>query len=79
MAQSANTITYSQGTVLTPSDTALFFFTALLVQGTGNVTIELPDGTSLLFTSVPAFTVLPIQGRRVKSSGTSATLIIGLN
>ena len=71
---------YSTGVVVTKSDTTIVFFSALYIGGAGNVAVGLMDGsTTLLFTAVPVGTILPIQGQRVMSTNTTATLIIALN
>lgn len=52
---------------------------ALYVGGAGDVTVDMVGGeTSVLFSAVPAGTVLPIRATRVKSMGTTATSVVGL-
>jgi hypothetical protein len=49
------------------------------VGGTGDVAVVgLNDATPVTITAVPAGTMLPIMPKRVMSTGTTATLLIGL-
>jgi hypothetical protein len=48
------------------------------VGGTGDVAVTMADGTTALFASVPAGTILPIQVQQVLSTNTSATFMVGL-
>lgn len=52
---------------------------SLYVGGAGNVSVILTPGTSpVLFTAVPAGTILPLHVSRVRSTGTTATAIVAL-
>lgn len=51
---------------------------AIWVGGSGTVVADLAGGTTLTFTGVAAGTVLPVQARRVRATGTTATALIGL-
>ena len=52
---------------------------AIYVGGAGNVNVQFGNlGTSVLFSTVPAGTVLPIQPTRVMSTSTTATLMVAL-
>lgn len=52
---------------------------AVYVGGAGNIAAVMPDGGSaVVFTAVPAGTVLPIQVRRINSTSTTATDLIAL-
>lgn len=67
---------------VTPSDTVdLAYCTrGLYVGGAGNVTVVMQgDGSTVLFTGVPAGTVLPIAVARVKATGTTATSMVAIN
>ncbi len=68
------------GFAITPSDTVdlVVHAAAIYVGVIGNVTLITAKGTTLLFTAVPAGTVLPIDTARVKVTGTTATGLIGL-
>lgn len=50
----------------------------LYVGGAGNVTLLTAAGTTVLFSSVPAGTVLPVSCKRVNSTGTTATLMTAI-
>lgn len=67
--------------VVTPSDTVdlAFVSRALYVGGAGNITVIMAgDGSTVLFSAVPAGLVLPIRVNRVKATGTTATLIVAM-
>lgn len=66
---------------LTPSDTVVFPQTrALLVQGTGNLTVRMAGSKVLAtLTAVPAYTRLDLAVIQVMSTGTTATGIMGLS
>lgn len=65
---------------VTPHDsTDLTYLTkALYVGGAGNVAAVRADGTAVVFSGVPAGTILPIRCRRVNSTSTTATNIVAL-
>ena len=67
--------------VTTPSDATLLQTTkALYVGGAGNVTVKMAgDGVNILFTAIPAGTVLPIAVTQVRATGTTATAIVALS
>jgi hypothetical protein len=67
--------------VVTPSDTTDLPNPAirLWVGGAGNVTLDTVGGsTSVLFAALPAGTLLSVQVKRVRATGTSATNIVAL-
>jgi len=74
-------MSYSRAVVLTPSDSADLanVAAALWVGGAGNISLDTPDGTTVLISGIPAGTVLPVRVRRVRSTSTTATLIVGLD
>jgi hypothetical protein len=52
---------------------------SLYVGGAGNVAvIGLDDSAAVTLTAVPAGTILPVSVKQVKSTGTTATGIVGL-
>jgi hypothetical protein len=51
---------------------------ALYVGGAGDVTGVLLDGSTVLFSAVPVGAILPVQFKRINSTGTTATLLVGL-
>jgi len=50
----------------------------LYIGGTGNVSVITIGGDQLIFNGVPAGTTLPIQVRRLRATGTTATLVNAL-
>jgi hypothetical protein len=64
--------------VITLSDTVDQFWTGIYVGGTGNVNVDMESGGTVLFSAVPVGTILPIRVKRVRTTGTTATLLIGL-
>lgn len=81
--RSANVTSYARdAAAITKSDSADNYFKAIWVGGTGDVTVlpmNATDDTSVVkFSAVPAGTLLPIQVRKVMSTNTSATLMVGL-
>jgi hypothetical protein len=69
-----------RGFAVTPSDSTNFDFMvrALYVGGAGNIVVVLPDDTALTFSGVTAGSFLPVRAKRVNSTNTTATLILGL-
>jgi hypothetical protein len=51
---------------------------ALYVGVTGNIAVVMKNGDSVIFTNVPAGTVLPIRAARVSATGTTAQDMVGL-
>ena len=52
---------------------------ALYIGVTGDVSVEMTDtGTAVVFTAVPAGTVLPIRVTRVNATATDATNIVSI-
>lgn len=68
------------GFTVTPSDATVFSqpTRSLWVGGAGNVAVRMLDGTTPIFTAVAAGALLPIRVDKVLSTGTTATLIVGL-
>jgi len=66
---------------VTPSDTVDLTYVSreLYVGGAGNVTAIMADGSTVLFSTVPAGTRLPIRVSRVKATGTTATLMVAIS
>lgn len=67
-------------TSITPSDsTELEFVTrALYIGGAGNISVVAADDTSAVILSVAAGAILPIRAKKVNSTSTTATGIVGL-
>jgi hypothetical protein len=71
----------SRGFVVTPADsnfTGNRVARMLYIGGTGHVTVVTNGGDTILISSVPVGTILPVQCVQVKSTGTTATLIVAL-
>jgi hypothetical protein len=52
---------------------------AVYVGGAGSIAAVMPDGGSaVIFASIPAGSVLPIQVRRINATGTDATDLVAL-
>jgi hypothetical protein len=70
----------SHGFPITPSDGTDLAETvrAVFVGGSGSLVAVLASGAELTFAGLAGGTVLPIRARRVKATGTSATLLVGL-
>ncbi len=68
------------GAAVTPSDAADLAFTArsLYVGGAGDVKVDTANGDTLVFSAVPAGTVLPVAVKKVYATGTTATAIVAL-
>lgn len=64
--------------VITPHDTNELVYTsrALYIGGSGDVKVTTADGTDITFVGVSG--ILPIRVKRVFSTGTTATSIVGL-
>jgi hypothetical protein len=69
----------STAKVVTPSDTTTIGgCRGLYVGGAGNLTLDFADGaTNIVFSGIPAGTVLPVAPFRVKAA-TTATSIVAL-
>lgn len=67
------------GVEVTPSATTVFSppLNGLWIGGLGDVQVVTPNGTTLVFSAVPAGTLLPIQAKQVLAAATTATLING--
>lgn len=67
------------GTAVTPSDSEAVTYRSLWVGGVGNVAVMFAgDSVAVTITAVAAGTLLPFAVRRVMSTNTTATLIIGV-
>ncbi len=51
---------------------------AIYVGGSGNIAVVTQGGDEVTFTSVFAGSLLPVRVKRVKDTGTTATLMIGI-
>ncbi len=79
-AQSGLDSPATHGFAVSPSDGADLPETvrAVYVGGSGAISAVLASGAEVLFSGLSGGTVLPIRARRIKSTGTTATLLVGL-
>lgn len=70
----------SHGFAITPSDSdALIEVTrALYVGGAGAIAVVLSSGASVTLSGIAGGTILPLRLSQVKSTGTTATSLVGL-
>lgn len=71
----------SRAFAVTPDDNNdLAVTTRAIYTGAGGtiVAILAEDSAEVTFASLPAGTVLPVRARRIKSTGTTATGVVGL-
>ena len=68
------------GFAITPSDVTSLTETtrAIYVGSSGDISVTLASGAAVTFASVTAGTILPIRASLVKSTGTTATNLVGL-
>jgi len=66
--------------VISKSDSANLTFStrAIYVGGGGDVAITTVKGTNVTFANVAGGSILPVRAQKVLSTGTTATLIVGL-
>lgn len=76
----ASSLPANEAEAVTPSDTTKLTGTtrALYIGVGGNVTVLMPDGTTVLFVGLQSGTILPVRVRRVNSTATTATSIVAL-
>lgn len=69
---------------VTPSDTvdvsrhSRYYPRALYVGGGGDISVVTPDDSTALFRAAAAGSILPVQVKRVNSTGTTATSLLAL-
>lgn len=52
--------------------------TGVYVGGTGNLTLVTQSGNTVVFTALPIASVIRLKIAQIKSTGTTATLLVGL-
>lgn len=80
-ANSLASLPATNGVVITPSNTAVFDppTRAVYVGGTGNMQVRFVGGKdNVLFSTIPAGSILPIVVDRIYSTNTTATTIVAL-
>jgi hypothetical protein len=72
---------FTRASVITPHDTneIAYVTRGVYVGGAGTLTVVMQDGSTCLFSGIPAGTVLPIRVKIIKSTGTTATLIVAMS
>ena len=74
-AQSVFASAKSSGAV-TASDSTVLDYHALYVGGVGDVSIDHTEGgTAVVYTAVPAGTILPVSGVRVNAATTATSIV----
>ena len=68
----AYAITGNDSTALTKSTRSIY------VGGSGNIKVTTVDGTTVTFNGAVAGSIIPVRVKRVFSTGTTATNLIGL-
>lgn len=70
----------AQGVDISKSDTVNFtvLTRAIWVGGAGDVVVVWQDDTTSTLVGVPAGTLLPVRAKRVNSTSTTATSMVGL-
>lgn len=65
---------------ITPSDTAVIepLTRAIYIGGAGDLAVEMSSGAQITFVAVQSGAVLPLQVRKIRATGTTATAIIAL-
>lgn len=66
------------GFAVTPNNSTEIFARSLYIGGAGDVSVMMAGGTTLTFVGVQAGTILPVRVQRVRTTGTTATNIVGL-
>jgi len=65
----------TSGGAVTKSDSTVLDFNALFVGGAGNVSVDHTEGgTAVVYTGVPAGSILPVSGVRVNAATTATNI-----
>jgi hypothetical protein len=75
-----NTPHYSHAFSITPSNTVDFTYAsrAIYVGTAGAISVVTVNDEVVVFAAVPAGTLLPIRAKRINSTGTGASNLVGL-
>jgi len=70
---------YANAAVLTLHDSTDFAneVQGIYVGGTGNLTVVMPDDSTVLISAIPVGTFLPIRCKRINTTDSTATLVVG--
>lgn len=63
---------------ITPADAGAIYATSLYVGTGGDIAVDMENGDTVTFSAVPSGAIMPIRVRRVYSTGTTASNIVGL-
>lgn len=79
-AESGITTPAGNALVITPADSDLASITrSIYVGGTGDLAVTMAGGGNIvIFPSVPAGAILPIRASQIRSTATTATLIVAM-
>lgn len=71
---------YTRAAVVSKSDGTPLAFDcrAIYVGGTGNMEVITTGGDTVLFSAIPVGTIIPINARYVRSTNTTATLMVAM-
>jgi hypothetical protein len=72
-----NRNTPADAAAVTASDSTFVDFFGLYVGTGGDVAVVTAKGNAVTFSSVPGGTIIPLRITQVKSTGTTATSIVG--
>jgi hypothetical protein len=67
----------SDAQAITPSNTTVLDLNGFYVGTTGAVSVITAGGTTVTFPSVPAGAVIPLRVQTIRSTGTTASNIVG--
>jgi cytochrome oxidase Cu insertion factor (SCO1/SenC/PrrC family) len=73
----ANGRVWGDAVAITKSDTENNAYSGIYVGGTGDVSVVTEEGTTVTFKAVPVGVIIPIRTQKVRSTDTSATLMVG--
>jgi hypothetical protein len=73
-----NDLIGSDAVAITPADATFVDLIGVFVGGAGNLTVTTASGNDCTFTGVPAGAQLALGIIKVKSTGTTATNIVGI-
>lgn len=51
-------------------------FRGIFVGGAGNISVNMMDGSDVVFTAIPVGTFMPVSGQRINNTNTTATNLL---